>query len=175
MKLIVGLGNPGSKYDSTRHNLGFMVVDKLISEQRGLMGKLISVETPLKLILGKEEVLFLKPKTFMNESGASVAQTINFYKVNPTDLWVVHDDLDLPFGTVRVSFNSSSAGHRGVESIIERLGTKEFHRLRLGVGRPPEPIPAEAFVLQPFSAEEQKALPEILSQAVATLKTTFST
>lgn len=165
MKLIVGLGNPGKKYEHTRHNVGFMTVDQLAGQEPWqTFTKTSLVCTPA----GHEQCL-LKPQTFMNESGVSVAEVAQFYKIEPPDLWVVHDDLDLPFGTVRTSFDSSSAGHRGIESIIGALGTQKFHRLRLGLGRPPEHITAEAFVLQPFTPAEQKQLGATIKLAVQKL------
>ncbi len=169
MKLIVGLGNPSQKYQHTRHNLGFMVVDKLATEHGGTWATFNAHGQTCTLTLGDEAVVLLKPQTFMNESGTSVVEVVQFFKVDQIDTWVVHDDLDLPLSTVRASFDSSSAGHRGVQSIIDALGSQKFHRLRLGIGRPPENIPAEAFVLQPFTPEEQERLTATIPLAIQTL------
>jgi PTH1 family peptidyl-tRNA hydrolase len=169
MKLIVGLGNPGKKYEHTRHNFGFMVVDKLAAENGASWTAFNPNSSTCKFTAQGVEVMLLKPQTFMNESGTGIQEVLGFYKVVPEDLWLVHDDLDLPFGTVRESFDSSSAGHRGVESTIETLGTKQFHRLRLGLGRPPQDVPAEAFVLQPFTTTEQEALSGVVARATEVL------
>jgi len=170
MKLIVGLGNPGKKYEHTRHNLGFMVVDTLVAEHGGSWQNYSAHSATCKLGLGTNEVLLLKPQTFMNESGTSVAEVVGFYKIEPQDMWVVHDDLDLPFAKLKSSFDSSAAGHRGVQSIIDALGSQKFNRLRLGIGRPPEPTSAETFVLQPFTTDEQQQLGTIVGLALQKLE-----
>lgn len=135
LNLIVGLGNPGKKYQNTRHNLGFLFVD------------FFQKYSPSTKIL--------KPQNFMNNSGLSVSKEINFYKINLNNLLVVHDDLDLPLGEWRLQFDRSSAGHNGVKSIIEHLNSQSFWRLRLGIGRPQNsPILPEDYVLLPFKREE---------------------
>lgn len=157
MKLIVGLGNPGQKYQATRHNLGFMVLDALadkikfsFSHSEKMLGQFACVSHS-----DHEKVFFLKPQTFMNLSGQSVAACANFYKIPPEDILVLHDDLDLAFSKCRFVRGGRSAGHNGVESIIEHLGTLDFSRLKIGIGRPPFPNqePSE-FVLQRFLKEE---------------------
>ena len=160
MKLVVGLGNPGEKYAKTRHNIGFMVLDEIIKKY------IVSPKTNKKLgailyDLDQERVL-LKPTTFMNSSGGPVANMVRFYKLDPDKLLVVHDDVDLAFGQVKIQFGKSSAGHRGVQSIINKLGTDEFTRVRVGVGRPPERMETDAYVLQRFSAGEKGDLEEVL-------------
>lgn len=136
MKIIVGLGNPGEKYDDTRHNIGFMVVDKLalelgIGKTDGWQkNKALSSET-----IKFADVLLVKPMTFMNASGSAVQKILQFYKATPDDVWVIHDDLDLPMGKIRIRLGGASAGHNGVGSIIESIKTDKFVRFRLGIGR----------------------------------------
>lgn len=156
MKIVVGLGNPGERYAKTRHNVGFMVLDWLIKKY---------VATPqsnkklgaILYSLDKERIL-LKPQTFMNSSGGPIANIVRFYKIKPEGLLIAHDDVDLPFGEVRQQFARGSAGHRGVQSIIDSLGTEGFNRVRIGVGRPRSPdgemMETDAYVLQKFSEGE---------------------
>jgi len=135
MKLIVGLGNPGEKYKDTRHNVGFMVVDKLAHE---LGGTDIHWEEKLKhsaSIAKTGEVVLVKPLTYMNASGVAVKSVAGFYHVQPKDIWVVHDDLDLPLGKIRIRIGGASAGHHGIDSIIRALGSDRFVRIRLGIGK----------------------------------------
>jgi len=159
MKLIVGLGNPGAKYKKTRHNIGFRVIDALKDE------------------ISEKEIILLKPQTFMNKSGVAVKSLTTKYKISTTDIVVVHDDVDLPFGTIRVSKNSSSAGHRGVQSIIDELGTQNFIRVRIGI-RPKSEIrnpkfETADFVLEKFTKDEEKQLPEIIKKAVEQINLLF--
>ncbi|MBI4744061.1 MAG: aminoacyl-tRNA hydrolase [Actinobacteria bacterium] len=164
MLLIVGLGNPGKKYIGTRHNLGFMVIEKL-SEICNLPLSRVAH----KSIFGKgkvfgRDVIFAQPQTFMNLSGQSVAAIMRYYKVAIDDLLVVHDDLDLPFGVLRFKKSGGSGGHNGLNSIIEYLGSKEFKRLKIGIGNSGKQDPA-VFVLKPFTKTQQKEIPFILSSA----------
>jgi len=145
MKLIIGLGNPGSKYEKTRHNLGFMVIDFLIGNEE----------------FDSKKVKLIKPQTFMNNSGQEVKKNADYYKIIPEDIVVIHDDLDLPLGEIKVQQGRSSAGHKGVQSVIDALGTNNFIRIRIGI-RPEElTLDTEKFVLQKFTLEEQ----EIINQA----------
>lgn len=135
MKLIVGLGNPGSEYQDTRHNIGFMTIDKLAKELTS-ESVVWNTEEKFKALTAKVgDVLLVKPVTLMNGSGASISSIMHFYKLAPSDVWVIHDDMDLPIGKIRIRQKGSSAGHRGVESIIAGLKTDEFIRFRLGIGR----------------------------------------
>ena len=160
MLLIVGLGNPGREYERIRHNAGFMLVDllalsagiKFDKKGKGLWGK--------GRIAG-EEVVLLKPQTFMNLSGEAVSEVRAFYKIPATALIVAYDDCDLPLGKLRIRKDGGSGGHRGVSSIIATLGSKEFARIRLGIGRPPHNDTA-GYVLSQFSKEEQPAVEEML-------------
>ena len=143
MKLIVGLGNPGEKHEKTRHNLGFMVVDaffKDFASSKEVFGDEKKFGSQVAQIIwqpkkGKEEkVILAKPQTFMNVSGKAVKLIRDFYKIAPADIWVVHDEIDLPLGAMKIRFGGSSAGHKGVESIIEHLSSDKFWRFRLGIG-----------------------------------------
>ncbi|MBM4356899.1 MAG: aminoacyl-tRNA hydrolase [Deltaproteobacteria bacterium] len=168
MLLVVGLGNPDRKYAGNRHNVGFMVLDDLASEvraepfQRKFSGELA------RATLGKTEALLLKPQTYMNLSGDSVQPCAAFFKIAAADVVVVHDEIDLPFGEVRLKFGGGHAGNNGVRSLIARLGTPEFARVRVGVGRPGPGFKGEVadWVLQDFSGEERAALPNSLMAAV---------
>ena len=136
MKLIVGLGNPGSEYRETRHNVGFMVVDALASRWRvedQWREKFDALQ--IKTMAGAEQVIVAKPLTFMNLSGQSVAATAGFYKIEPADIFVVTDDVALPVGRVRARRDGGAGGHNGLKSIIQQLGTQAFPRMRVGVGR----------------------------------------
>lgn len=137
MKLIVGLGNPGKEYEKTKHNIGFMTMDllagKMRSEEFLKEDKFKSELTCFEL--DGEKVFLVKPQTFMNLSGEAVQKIASFYKIEPKDIAVVHDELDLPSGEIKVSFGRGSAGHNGVKSIIQKLGTEEFLRVRIGIGK----------------------------------------
>lgn len=135
MKLIVGLGNPGEKYVDTRHNVGFMVVDKLAHELGGSDIRWENSEKHKANIAKTGEVILVKPETFMNASGVAVRSIASFYKISSEDVWVVHDDLDLPLGKIRIRVGGASAGHHGIDSIIRELGSDKFVRIRLGIGR----------------------------------------
>ena len=139
MKVIVGLGNPGEKYEKTRHNLGFMALDTLLSKlesvEKTFWDKKKDLKAEIKQIKYKDIILLLvKPATFMNNSGEAVTKILSYYKISPSELYVIHDDLDLPFGKIRVRFGGAAGGHHGVESIIEALKTDKFLRVRLGIG-----------------------------------------
>lgn len=161
MKLIVGLGNPGKKYEKTRHNIGFRVLDKMAN------GFKFEKKFNAEISVGNEDlrskkIIFAKPQTFMNNSGEAVLAISKFYKIDPIDIIVIHDELDLKFGKIKESFGSRSAGHNGVQSIIDRLDTKDFTRIRFGIGPTPEKIPSEKFVLQKFSKDEEKELKNLI-------------
>lgn len=164
--IVVGLGNPGERYERTRHNLGFRAVDAIVRSDRVRMEKQRKRwEAVVQdgVLLGDHEVNFLamKPQTFMNESGVSVAACVRFFKLDPNAVMVLHDDVDLPFGELRQAFDRGSAGHQGVESIAERLGTLAFRRIRIGVGSNRETgVAAEDYVLQPFTPEQESRLEE---------------
>ena len=169
MKLLVGLGNPGRDYAGHRHNLGFMVVDRLASR----LGIALAQEKFEARIgqgdLDGQRVLLLEPQTYMNDSGAAVAAAARFYKVGLESLLVVHDELDLPFGWIQLKRGGGTGGHNGLESVVERLGEEGFARLRVGIGKPSGPNAKErvvGHVLHDFSAEERIELPGLIDRAV---------
>jgi len=134
MKLIVGLGNPGTHYESTRHNVGFMVVERLAREL-GTTSPVWERQTKHNALTARiGDILLVKPLTFMNSSGVAVRSLVGFYKLPSTDVWVIHDDIDLPLGKIRIRQSGASGGHRGVDSVIQQLKTDQFIRIRLGVG-----------------------------------------
>lgn len=150
MKLIVGLGNPGKEYDNTRHNIGFMILDNYLGDVK-------YTEKFDGLIYEKnyngEKVIFLKPQTFMNNSGMSVIKVVNYYNINVHDILVIHDDLDLDFNTIKIKSNSSSGGHNGIKSIINNLGSQEFDQFKFGISNEYKNNIID-FVLGKFSKEE---------------------
>lgn len=160
MKLVVGLGNPGKKYALNRHNTGYMVLDEL-AKSKDLNWK---HNEKLSCDLCKDgEILYIKPTSFMNSSGDVVAGVKNYYDVDVSDICVIHDDVDLPFGTVRTQKGAGHAGHRGVMDIIDKLGTKDFQRIRIGIGRPEEnsKLPVDEFVLRDFTEDELTTIKKI--------------
>lgn len=156
MFLVVGQGNPGERYARTRHNLGFMVLDRLGLSFRP-RGEALVAEA--------EGGLFLKPLTYYNLTGRAVAPLARFYKIPPERILVVHDEMDLPLGRIRFKAGGSAAGNRGVLSIEEALGTRAFHRLRLGIGKPPDPSRGAEYVLSPFREEELPVVERVLEAA----------
>ncbi len=173
MKLVVGLGNPGPKYSLTRHNVGFMLVDVLAQAFGGGHWKSEFKAETMKISLGKQSVLLCKPQSFMNLSGEPVQGVVNMYKIALPDILVAHDEIDLPFGQIRFQSKRGAGGHNGIKSVHQMLGSDEYGRLRLGVGRPPVFVDDEGnktravmevhdYVLHPFSKEEQVLLREKL-------------
>ncbi len=153
--LIVGLGNPGEEYARTRHNVGFMVVD-LLAQQLGLSLQRNSHEALwTSAPFGDDTIVFAKPTTFMNESGRTVKSLLADLDVEASDMIVVHDDIDLPLGEVRVRRYGSSGGHRGIESIVEKIGTEDFVRTKVGVSRPPGRQDPAEYVLRDFGKQEE--------------------
>jgi PTH1 family peptidyl-tRNA hydrolase len=163
--LLIGLGNPGREYQTNRHNYGFMLIDRLAVRlgARGL--KVQSKAIVTSATYEDRRLILAKPQTYMNLSGQSIQGLAHFYKLPLENLLVAHDDLDIPFGTIRMRPGGGPGGQRGVASTIERLGTKDFARLRLGIGRPPGRMDPSAYVLQDFSREETKTLSELLDRA----------
>ena len=167
MKLIVGLGNPGREYRDTRHNVGFMVVDE-IATRHSLTMAMAPSQVPDAFIakkFGADPLLIAKPLTFMNRSGDAVAALTRYYGIDAADLIVVVDEVALPFGRLRARARGSAGGHNGLKSCIERLGTTEFSRLRLGVGRGDARRDLADHVLSKFEADEQPALREFIARA----------
>lgn len=165
MYLIVGLGNPGNRYRATRHNIGFMVLEKLAAKlELDLSQKSFNALWGKGKIASKNVILAM-PQTYMNLSGNAVRQLHAFFKTEISNLIVIHDDLDLSFGSVRLKTGGGNAGHKGLASIEENLGSSEFMRIRLGIGKPVDKSRIEGYVLEPFGKEELSVLPEIIQWA----------
>ena len=165
MKMIVGLGNPGSRYEHNRHNIGFQIVDELAAAHGLSFDKRQSKAKIASGWIGEQRVLLVKPQTFMNLSGEAVQPLAAYYKIEPTDLIVIFDDLDLPTGKLRLRPFGGAGGHNGMKSIIQRLGTNEFPRLRVGIDRPPGRMDPAAYVLQDFSSDEEEIMVQVRDRA----------
>jgi peptidyl-tRNA hydrolase, PTH1 family len=163
--LLIGLGNPGREYRDNRHNLGFMVIDRLIVRLNARGMKVQSKAIVTTATYEERKLILAKPQTYMNLSGQSAQGLLNFYKLPMENMLVAHDDLDLPFGTIRIRPGGGPGGQKGMASTIERLGTKDFPRLRIGIGRPPGRMDPAAYVLQDFSRDEMKTLSEVVDRA----------
>jgi len=163
--LLIGLGNPGREYQNNRHNFGFMLIDRLAVRLNARGLKVQSKAIITSGIYQDRKVILAKPQTYMNLSGQAAQGLLNFYKIPMENMLVAHDDLDIPFGTIRIRPKGGPGGQGGMASTIEKLGTKDFPRLRLGIGRPPGRMDPAAFVLQDFSREEMKLISEILDRA----------
>ncbi|MBB6284456.1 aminoacyl-tRNA hydrolase [Geobacillus subterraneus] len=175
MKLFVGLGNPGKEYEQTRHNIGFFVIDELAkrwnvslkaAKFRGLFGT--------TSVFG-EKVALCKPLTYMNLSGECVRPLIDFYGIAVEDVVIIYDDLDLPPGKIRLRLKGSSGGHNGVKSLIRHLGTEQFKRIRIGIGRPTNGQPVADYVLGRFTEEERRAVAEAVARAADACEQTVTT
>ncbi|MGB2963157.1 MAG: aminoacyl-tRNA hydrolase [Anaerolineales bacterium] len=163
--LIVGLGNPGREHRHNRHNIGFMVLDQLAGRLDGSFSRM-KMNALMTAVRHKgHRIILIKPQSFMNLSGKAVASFVRFYKLPLENLLVVYDDVDLPFQTLRMKPDGGDAGQKGVRSIIQELGTKEFPRLRLGINRPPGRMSVSSYVLLDFSDQEGETLPFVLDQA----------
>lgn len=171
--LVVGLGNPGKKHESNRHNIGFMLVDHLADEYE--IG--ITRRKHKALVgtghIGKCPVILAKPQTFMNRSGYSVGRLASFYDIPTGDVLVIYDEIDLPFGTIRMREKGGSGGHNGMRSIISHMGP-DFPRIRLGVGRPPGRMDPSTYVLHDFRPEQMPVVAEMIDVAIAAIEMTFS-
>lgn len=166
MKLIAGLGNVGDKYCFTRHNAGFMVLDKWALDE----GLSFREEKKLKCFLTKlkynnEDLLLVKPTTFMNLSGEAVRAVMDYYKIEVKDILIIYDDIALDLGRIRFRANGSDGGHNGIKSIIQHVGTKDFDRLKVGIGPQPN-IPSENYVLQNFPKEQHEELKDVLKKSI---------
>lgn len=184
MKLIVGLGNPGDKYQNTRHNLGFRVVDQLgerleVSNwkiDKNFKAEIAEINQPLSS--NNSKLLLAKPQTYMNNSGMAVLALDTFYKIHDTDLIVVHDDLDLPLGKIKIRLGGAAGGHHGVESVIKYLGTDKFIRVRIGIGnihalegeKGRKHFDAEKFVVDEFDPSEETKIKKIIKESVGALQ-----
>ncbi len=166
MKLIAGLGNIGDKYCFTRHNAGFMVLDKLALDNNFSFRE----ESKLKCFLAKSnDIIYIKPTTFMNLSGEAVRAVMDYYKIDVKDILIVYDDIALDLGRIRFRANGSDGGHNGIKSIIKHVGTKEFDRLKIGIGPQPN-IPSENYVLQNFPKDQLETLKDVLKKSDEAIK-----
>ncbi len=176
IKLIIGLGNPGKKYQQTRHNIGFMAVNLLKTDfnfDDWKLNKKINSFISQGIFSENKKIILAKPQTMMNNSGQAGIALVNYYKTPPQNLIIIHDDIDLKLGEYKIQQNRGAAGHKGVQSIINQLGTKDFIRLRLGI-KPKQikdPINTEKFVLQKFSEPEIKIANQAIEKAVRDLRT----
>ncbi|MBJ8340493.1 MULTISPECIES: aminoacyl-tRNA hydrolase [Antrihabitans] len=164
--LVVGLGNPGAQYENTRHNAGFMVADVLAARSASTFGVHKKSGTDVvEARLGDRKVVIAKPRSYMNVSGPPVAALARFFSIDPGSIVVVHDELDLDFGTVRLKLGGGEGGHNGLRSISSSLATKDYLRVRFGVGRPPGRMDPASYVLKPFSTAERKDLGVVCEEA----------
>lgn len=173
IKLVVGLGNPGKGYALTRHNIGFMIVDRIVDKRKGKFTEQKQDFHLSTLRIASTHVRFSKPMTFMNLSGKAVKALMNTYEVLPSELLIISDDFALPFGKMRLRLAGSDGGHNGLSSIIEHIGTEDFPRLRLGIGPVPEFKPPKEFVLEQFSKEELDRLDNFLKLGTDCLESAF--
>jgi peptidyl-tRNA hydrolase, PTH1 family len=167
--LVVGLGNPGGRYAQTRHNIGFMAAEAVAPHatfKERFLGRVAEFE------LDGAKHFVLEPQTFMNLSGQSVQPAAAYYRLAPKDVVVIHDELDLPFGRLKLKFGGGEAGHNGLRSISQHLGTKDYFRVRMGIGRPPEQFAGKGrdFVLDAFAPDEVRLLPGFIEQAVLAVR-----
>ena len=175
MVLVAGLGNPGKKYSLTRHNLGFLVLDFLARHYQRDFNKTQFNALVTEGTFSEHKLILAKPQSFMNNSGHPIGALSSFYKIIPENIIVVHDEVDLPFGDVRLKTKGGTAGHKGVESVYEHLKTDQFKRIRMGIGRPIQPLLEIAdYVLLPFSLEEQKELSNLYKKACELLEKTLA-
>jgi peptidyl-tRNA hydrolase, PTH1 family len=163
--LLIGLGNPGREYRDTRHNVGFMLIDRLIVRLNARGMKVQSKAIVTTATYEDRKLILAKPQTYMNLSGQSAQGLLNFYKLPVENMLIAHDELDIPFGTLRIRPKGGPGGQGGMASTIGQLGTKDFPRLRIGIGRPPGRMDPAAYVLQNFSREEMKVLSEIVDRS----------
>lgn len=163
--LLIGLGNPGREYRDNRHNVGFMLIDRLIVRLNARGMKLQSKAIVTSAAYEDHKLILAKPQTYMNLSGQSAQGLLHFYKLPIENMLVAHDDLDIPFGTIRIRPGGGPGGQKGMASTIEQLGTKDFPRLRIGIGRPPGRMNPADYVLQNFSRDEMKLLSEVVDRA----------
>jgi len=179
MILIAGLGNPADNLKNTRHNIGFRIVDYFQEENcfpDFKFSKKFNAEISKKVI-GSQKIILAKPQTYMNNSGESIKSIAKTLRLKPEDIWIIHDDIDILFGKIKISQNRGSAGHKGVESIIKNIKTKNFIRLRIGIkpnNREERVYNLEKFVLQKFNQKEEKALPQAIKDAVLKIKSKLS-
>ncbi|MFT8425504.1 MAG: aminoacyl-tRNA hydrolase [Liquorilactobacillus sp.] len=174
MKLIVGLGNVGKEYDGTRHNVGFIVLDELAKREKISFNKIKNEASVTSFVSNSEKIILAKPLTYMNESGRSVRPLMDFYKIPVEDVVVIHDDLDLPVGHLRLRQTGSAGGHNGIKSLISHLGTQKFKRMRIGIDHP-QRMSVVDWVLSRFTKEQQLQLENGVDQALDALDNWINT
>jgi len=172
VKLIVGLGNPGEQYRASRHNLGFLVLDQLAGQQDISLQKRAFDAFWGKGRVRSEAIILAKPQTYMNLSGSAVQKLVEYFKIDVENLIIIHDDLDLPFQTLRLKKGGGDGGHRGLASIIQHLGSPDFLRVRIGIGKPARKTMVERYVLAPFSEDETIVLPSLIEQTCEAVRET---
>ncbi len=178
MKIIVGLGNPGSEYEMTRHNVGFLVVDQISNiEKIDDWKEKRSLNSEIAEWIFDEKIFLIKPTTFMNNSGIAVAKVLEYYKLTMNDLLVIHDDMDIEFGDIRIKNGGGTAGHHGLESIVSYLGSEKFLRIRVGIGKRGNNVLSSnkggKHVVGKFNSEEIKKLPDVIGRVVEAVKCCF--
>jgi len=175
IKLVAGLGNPGRKYGRTRHNLGFMVADRMVEKYSSSFKSSKGDYRQSSVSISGRNIIVIKPTTYMNLSGDAVRVAADYHGFEPDEILVISDDINLPLGKIRIRDNGSDGGHKGLRSIIEELQTDDFSRLRLGVGLPENPeVPAEVFVLESFGKDEEKTVNEMIENAVSAVESIIS-
>lgn len=168
--LVVGLGNPGREYAGNRHNIGFMAIDRLAQSHHAQTGRFKHKAMTGDFRLGEHKIVLAKPQTYMNNSGDAVGPLTKFYKIDPANVIVVYDELDLEFGVIRIREKGSAGGHNGMKSIIKHIGP-DFPRIRLGIGRPPGKMPVKAYVLQDFGKKDDEVVDLILDRTASAIET----
>ena len=164
MKFVAGLGNPGRKYEGTRHNIGFLIIDEIARQQQILVTERLCHSLVGEWSRDGEPILLIKPQTYMNRSGEAVQCLLDRFGGSAQDIVVIHDDLDLQFGRLRIRPSGGAGGHRGIISIMESLEGNQFYRVRVGIGRPPMGSEPVDFVLEPFTQEEAEGLDPVVSR-----------
>lgn len=168
MKLIVGLGNKGSEYNNTRHNVGFMVIDEYLNKHNLVLNKEKFDGLYCDTVISDEKVIILKPQKYMNLSGEVILKFVNYFKIKPQDILVIHDDLDMPVAKIKLKENGSSGGHNGIKNIILNLNTEEFKRLKIGINKDSS-IATKDYVLGKFNCEEKEKLDAINAKVISIL------
>ena len=171
---MAGLGNPGSKYDHTRHNIGFMVVDRIAEENSLIFSESKWQAQAVNASIYSKHVFLVKPQTYMNESGRSIGGIADYYRIDSANIVVVHDDLDLDLGQVKIVVSRGAGGHKGITSTISHLGSNDFIRVRFGIGRPESAMPVNKFVLSKFTQPERELVDEKISQVIKQIELIIS-
>lgn len=170
MKMIIGLGNPGQKYLNTKHNIGFIALDEWAYQNKTEFNKTKFDALYTEMRVDGEKVLFVKPMTYMNESGRAVRPLMDYFGIGHDDIVVLYDDMDLPTGKIRLRQKGSAGGHNGIKSLIQHLGTQDFNRIRIGVGRPAPNMTVVQHVLSPFPKEEHPDMLEAVKESVQAIE-----